>query len=36
MAFQFTLQHSILTINEIERANPGHLVFGGGGAGYIS
>ena len=29
MAFQFTLQHSILTFDEIERANQGHWVFSG-------
>ena len=29
MAFQFTLQHSILTFDEIERENQGHWVFSG-------
>ena len=29
MAFQFILQHSILTFDEIERANQGHWVFSG-------
>ena len=27
MGFQFTLQHSILTFDEIERANQGHWLF---------
>ena len=29
MGFQFTLQHSILTFDEIERANQGHWLFSG-------
>ena len=29
IAFQFTLQNSIFTFNEIERVNQGHWVFSG-------